>query len=92
MGILWKLFGNSLEILWEGLNIKGIDLFVRTLVFVKILGKGKKKERRIAILRSARGKLIALENIRNNSVKIWWGQVPRSGATKATQHYAKNST
>ena len=40
--------------------MKGIDLFVRILVFVKILGKSRREEE-ISILRSARGKLIALK-------------------------------
>ena len=39
--------------------MEGIDLFVKFLVFVKILGKGRRKE--IQILRSARGELIALK-------------------------------
>ena len=44
--ILWKFFGNSLEILWNffGKLMKGIDLFVRILVFGKILGKSRRKE------------------------------------------------
>ena len=41
--------------------MEGIDLFVKILVFVKILSQCKKEDK-IQILRSARGKLIALKN------------------------------
>jgi hypothetical protein len=42
--------------------MEGIDLFVKILIFVKILSKCTRKEgRQISILRSARGKLIALK-------------------------------
>ena len=44
------------------LNIKGIEFFVKILVFVKILGKGRRK---FSILRNARGKLNALNNFMN---------------------------
>ncbi len=46
--ILQKIFGNSLHFLlgifreFFG-NMKGIDLFVKILVFVKILSQGKKE-------------------------------------------------
>ena len=53
-GIFWEeFFGrNSLGgILWEEF-VKGIDLFVKILVFVKILSQWK-EEGRILILRSA---------------------------------------
>ena len=45
------------------MNTEGIDLFVRILVFVKILSQGRRKKgQEISILRSAIDKLIALEN------------------------------
>ena len=56
LGVLWKFIRNSLEILSEffGKLMEGIDLFVRILVFVKILGTSRRKEE-ILILRSVRG-------------------------------------
>ena len=39
--------------------MEGIDLFVKILVFVKILSQWRRKE---GILRSGRGKLIVLKN------------------------------
>ena len=65
-GMFWEFVRNSLGICWEFyrnyfeffrkfwgsyLNMEGIDFFVRILVFVKILGKGRRKEE-ISILRS----------------------------------------
>ena len=42
-------------------------MFVKIMVFVKILGKGRRRKEggRISILRSARGKLIALKKTFN---------------------------
>ena len=70
VGISWeKFFGMMFleRILWEEflhcyyLNMEGIDLFVKILVFVKILSQCAMKVGKISILRSARGKKIALK-------------------------------
>ena len=45
------------------LNMKGIDLFVKILVFVKILSKSTRKEEKFRSL-EVRRKLIALKNLR----------------------------
>ena len=55
------------------LNMEGMDLFVKILVYVKILSQctrkeGRKEGGRILILRSARGKLNALKNVCVESV------------------------
>ena len=67
-GFFWEVFfGRNSYIVkvvsqLSYLNMEGIDLFVKILVFVKILSESTRKEGRISILRSARGKLIALKN------------------------------
>ena len=43
-------------------------MFVKIMVFVKILGKGRRRKE-ISILKSARGKLIALENSQKRTTK-----------------------
>ena len=45
-----------------GRNSLEIDLFVKILVFVKILFQWRRKEDEFLILRSARGKLIAFKD------------------------------
>ena len=44
--------------------MEGIDLFVKILVFVKILGYGTRKVVRSSNTKSARGKLITLKMVK----------------------------
>ena len=63
-GFLRRILGG---ILWEELfvllDVEGIDLFVKILVFVKILSKSTRKEEKFRSL-EVRRKLIALKNLR----------------------------
>ena len=51
LGILWEIFGKSLGNLWDVprnclesyFNIEGIDLCIKTMVFVKILSQFTRK-------------------------------------------------
>ena len=45
LGIFWEFFGNSLlNSLESYLNIEGINLFVKILVFIKISSQWRRKE------------------------------------------------
>ena len=72
LGILefWEeIFGNSLGIVNDCLDLwEFIALFVKIMVFVKILGKGRRRKE-ISILKSARGNLSHLKTAQNEQQK-----------------------
>ena len=55
--------------------MEAIDLFVKIMVFVKILGKGRRRKE-ISILKSARGNLLHLKTAQNEQQKTDRGSQP----------------